>query len=367
MIRGGGPSCGLEIRKLHLQNVLWHGQVYTTKDTGGLGIRDFGTHNICLLLNIVHCLYCASSSAWGLWIKQHVDLSNLNSASMGTHWDLLRSLLPLYQALTAVQLGDGKSTSLWSDVWFEDDALTDRFPRLFSHCTKDFSVHQAISTNLEDAFVNRLSVQAREELDQFRQITQHLQLCDSPDVRTSSFESKPDKLDTSAIYRILKERGQPAEPASAFIWQNAAPPRVQLFTCFLYKGRIQCRKNLYRKRILDSQFAQSVDKLKKRPNTLFITVLLQLSSGPLWECSGIMRSTTATFTVSAGSATIRTDNTMLLSFSATGSCGRGETDSSSVMKLQISDNYFCHARTRQSNGEPDSQEKIRNSWMIGVD
>lgn len=38
--------------------------VCTTKKLGGLGIRDFGTHNICLLLNLVHRLHCTDSLTW---------------------------------------------------------------------------------------------------------------------------------------------------------------------------------------------------------------------------------------------------------------------------------------------------------------
>lgn len=38
--------------------------VCTTKELGGLGIKDFGNHNNCLLLNLIHHLHCADSSAW---------------------------------------------------------------------------------------------------------------------------------------------------------------------------------------------------------------------------------------------------------------------------------------------------------------
>jgi len=44
--------------------------VCTTKELGGLGIRDFGTHNVCLLPNLIHRLHCADSSAWANWISE---------------------------------------------------------------------------------------------------------------------------------------------------------------------------------------------------------------------------------------------------------------------------------------------------------
>jgi hypothetical protein len=147
--------------------------VCTTKDLGGLGIRDFGTHNICLLLNLIHRLHCADSSAWAIWIKDKVDIANMHGDSLGHHWELLESLLPLYRALTTVELGDGRSTLFWTDVWTGDEALEDRFPRLFfplhqqdMHCT------QAITSNHQGCFVNRMSSQAQVELQQLHVILQ---------------------------------------------------------------------------------------------------------------------------------------------------------------------------------------------------
>ena len=202
-------------------------KVCTTKDLGGLGIRDFGTHNVCLLLNLIHRLHSADSSAWANWISERVDIVNMHGDNLGHHWELLKSLLPLYQALTTVQLGDGRSTLLWTNVWTGDEALEDRFPRLFSHCiNKGCTVQQAISTNLQGCFVNRLSTQAQHELQELNDILQQLQLSDQPDMRLSTFSRTKDKLDTSAIYRLLKARGQENDPTSSFIWRNAAPPRV---------------------------------------------------------------------------------------------------------------------------------------------
>ena len=94
----------------------------------------------------------------------------------GHHWEVLRSLLPLYQAIKTVTLGNGKSTSFWNDVWFgdeSDDAIADRFPALYSHCTqKDVSVSYAVNSNLQNAFVNKLTTQAAVELGQVQLIIQ---------------------------------------------------------------------------------------------------------------------------------------------------------------------------------------------------
>jgi hypothetical protein len=99
-------------------------------------------------------------------------------------------------------------------------------------------------------------------------LQQHSLLCDQPDTRLSPFSCSRDKLDTSAIYRLLKAKGQQNDPASSFIWKNAMPPRVQMFFWLLLKGRIQCRSNLFRKHIVDSPACLICDADQETPDHL---------------------------------------------------------------------------------------------------
>ena len=65
---------------------------------------------------------------------------------MHDHWAMLRSLLPIYRAITTVILGDGASTSFWHDVWYGDDPMADKFPELYSHCRiQEMTVRQAVN------------------------------------------------------------------------------------------------------------------------------------------------------------------------------------------------------------------------------
>jgi hypothetical protein len=42
-------------------------------------------------------------------VQQHVNIANLEEDITGCHWDGIRELLPLYRAITTVQLGDGNN------------------------------------------------------------------------------------------------------------------------------------------------------------------------------------------------------------------------------------------------------------------
>jgi hypothetical protein len=99
--------------------------------------------------------------------------------------------------------------------------------------------------------VPRISDQARHQLQQVHSTLAETQFSDDHDQRLSPFACGPGKLDSSSIYRLLKAKGQPAGPYYD-IWRNSTLPRVQLFMWLLTKGRIQCRGNLFKKRIVDN-------------------------------------------------------------------------------------------------------------------
>jgi hypothetical protein len=55
--------------------VAWQ-KVCNSKELGGLGIKDIGTHNICLLLKLVHKLHFAESSAGAQWVSSRACLAS---------------------------------------------------------------------------------------------------------------------------------------------------------------------------------------------------------------------------------------------------------------------------------------------------
>jgi hypothetical protein len=132
--------------------------------------------NVCLLLKLLHRLHTAVDSAWASWARLHTNLAGLDGSLCGYHLDILRSLYPLYQAVTTVSIGSGERTSFWYDAWASEEPLADRYPVLLSHCVKNsMSVAQIKQIGVDDAslWVPRMSSQAISELDEVRTTLQH--------------------------------------------------------------------------------------------------------------------------------------------------------------------------------------------------
>ena len=133
-------------------------------------------------------------------------------------WDVLRYILPLYQAITTVSIGNGEQTSFWMDVWLGDDALADRFPILFSHCKqKDVSVKDVLDIGLIQNLVPRLTSAASAQLQNLQSLISTVDTTDQNDKRLSHFIDSNGKLDTGTIYKLLKARDEAYDDKAAFI------------------------------------------------------------------------------------------------------------------------------------------------------
>jgi hypothetical protein len=160
----------------------------------------------------------------------------LDSDLCGSHWQALRSLLPLYQAITSVTIGDGSRTSFWYDAWVDDEALADRFPVLHSHCArKGFSVAQIQASGIDSSqlWVPRMSQQAQSELNEVRTILLHTQFTDTVDSRKGPLCLPKGKFDSGSLYKLLKSKDGEPQPAASFVWDSRAPKRVQFFMWLL--------------------------------------------------------------------------------------------------------------------------------------
>lgn len=185
--------------------VAWE-KVCELKEDGGLGVKRLDTQNAALMLKLIHRLHRLGESAWANWVSYRTSIHNLARDLDGDHWNALRQLLPVYQQITTVDVGDGRTTDFWRDNWIGNATLTELAPTLHSHTTVAApSVNYVICTGLRSGMI----------------------------YKTSS-------------------RGDQLCPSFHFVWRNFAPPRVKIFAWTLTKQRIQCKTVLCRKNILQT-------------------------------------------------------------------------------------------------------------------
>jgi hypothetical protein len=116
------------------------------------------------------------------------------------------------------------------DAWAGDEALADSYLAPFSHCNKkDATIQEMLSDGLQQSFVPRLSSQVWDELALLQQALSGITLGPAPDKRITPFSKGDWGLDSGALYKLLKARGQLEDPRADFIWHNSAPPQVHLF------------------------------------------------------------------------------------------------------------------------------------------
>jgi hypothetical protein len=150
-------------------------------------------------------------------------------------------MLPLYQALTSVTIGNGKGTTFWLDAWHLDDSMADKFPALFIHCAnKTASVQQVFHAGIDDNsfWVPRFTLPAGAELAELKIIMQATTLSPETDCRRGPLCLPNGKFDSGSLYRLLKSKEGTEHPAAKFVWSSRAPPRVQFFIWLLMHGRI---------------------------------------------------------------------------------------------------------------------------------
>lgn len=75
------------------------------REHGGIGITDIHARNSCQLLQLIHRLHQAASSSWARWICEHACIATMEGDVCGHHWDALRTLRPIYQAITTIDVG----------------------------------------------------------------------------------------------------------------------------------------------------------------------------------------------------------------------------------------------------------------------
>ncbi|TVU23691.1 hypothetical protein EJB05_26070, partial [Eragrostis curvula] len=246
--------------------VAWD-KVTTLREHGGLGIRDLAFQNNCLLLKLIHRLHRPGESSWAQWVHEHADVSSLTGDLDGSHWSMLRQLLSVYQAITTVKLGNGRSRSFWNDWWLPVGRLAELFPALASHATNPAaSVHRVILDGLRAHMVPRLSRVPEAEFADVGDLIADIVLRDELDECCSELLDRNGQLKASRVYKLVKSANAVECNFAKFVWKNRAPPKVQFFAWLVVQERAKCKVNLHAKTIVDDDKWEN----RKTPSTYFL-------------------------------------------------------------------------------------------------
>lgn len=98
---------------------------------------------------------------------------------------------------------DGKSTSVWRDIWLYDEPLCDLFPGLFKLCEQqEITVHQMICNIIPITFSRWLTSELRWEWGKILRDTSELHLCDEQDIVSWKLEARG-KFSVKSTYNAL--------------------------------------------------------------------------------------------------------------------------------------------------------------------
>ena len=228
--------------------VAWK-DVCTPKQSGGLGIKNMELQNNALLIKRLNHLHSTPSS-WANWIWQEFEDSSIfTDKRLGPHWDSLMPLMPELQKLSSVQIGNGKRSSFWLDMWSDEGILAEKFQPLFSHALdQSATVAQVCNGAFSEHFAPRLSSASQAQVDELLMIRQNTCLNSEQDSRVARGTTRI--LRTKEIYQALSANN--VCPNWLFVWRNRAPPKAQFFAWLLSKERLPTKANLCKKGIVQS-------------------------------------------------------------------------------------------------------------------
>ncbi|XP_016195087.1 uncharacterized protein LOC107636065 [Arachis ipaensis] len=130
----------------------------------------------------------------------------------------------------SMEIGDGRRTHFWEDIWLSGGALKDRFPRLFSVSIQKGSVIGVYG--FWDGLEWVWNFQWRRELFQWE-----LELVNQLHDTLRPVEMLPDNVTS---YSFTKT-----------VWRGLVPPRVELFAWFVLIGRVNTKEILGRLGIIN--------------------------------------------------------------------------------------------------------------------
>jgi hypothetical protein len=185
--------------------------------------------------------------------------------------------LPLYRAITRVEVVDGRASSFWLDKWMPGPTLATRFPAIFSHCTR---LHATVAAVVEGGIdlQPRLSAAAARELREVQRLVADISLQAGADRRVIDTERRASFRSREA-YRMLSPP-RPPDASSGVAWSLRLPTKLKIFSYLADIDRLSTRANLFRKSCAPSETCAACDSVETSRHLFFECA----AASHVWAC-----------------------------------------------------------------------------------
>jgi hypothetical protein len=247
------------------------------KKEAGLGIRDLRLMNLSLLAKWRWKLLSRGNEVWkdvliakyGGEVVGRGNLGDLQVSNGASTWwrdiCLLDKGSNWFADAVIKRIGDGNSTSFWSEVWIGNQTLQLRFPRIFSIANhKDGTV---ASMGVWEGSVWRWVFSWRRdffdwEVPIFREFLETIQSF-TPWARDDIWQWRANSDDGFTVkegyflllqkFRVQRDLGPDSTFVFSRLWKSGAPSKVCTFSWQVLLDRIQTKENLWRRGIIQQE------------------------------------------------------------------------------------------------------------------
>jgi hypothetical protein len=189
----------------------------------------------------------------GLWqdIVKHKYMKKDNVSSVkhkqtdSPMWADLLKIKHIYLQGRKMNIKNGKSTSVWKDIWLYDEPLCTLFPVLFKLCEQqDILVHQWLNKSSTITFSRWLTAELGYEWGKIQSDASKSQLDDGHDIASWKLESRGN-FSVKSTYNALTC----SDGGSSFkeIWKGKIPAKIKIFMWLVANNAILTKDNMIKR------------------------------------------------------------------------------------------------------------------------
>lgn len=249
---------GQEGRRMGLHAVNWR-RVCTSKESGGLGLKNLGDFNLALLSKWLWKLRVTDSAMWRdilcykyYRIGRAWDFYPDSAFSVSPIWKGILQASDITRAGMRLSIGNGSRCLFWEDRWCGAQSLSSLFPKLAAVAARrGVAVGQLYHTQptgggvWAPCFRRNLRDDEIKELHRFFSLLQGVQLSSSEEDTWTWIWDMTGRFTVKSAYRIIADGGIRSTWVR-HIWKPISPLKVKVLIWRITLGRLPTSDRLAR-------------------------------------------------------------------------------------------------------------------------